>query len=82
MAHSATVERSAQEDRTVSAAVVSAVAELTGSAPDSIDPLYTVVDPDALDALFEADRGRVAFTYCGCDVDVSADGSVHVSESE
>lgn len=87
MAHSATVERSTPS-KTVSETVVFAVAELTGSDPASLDPLYNTVDPDALNALFEESQfgldrspSRVSFTYCGCDVVVSADGSVHASKS-
>lgn len=85
MSHSASVEQFA-EDWTTSERVVSAVAEATGADPVSLEPLYAVVDPDALDALLETSRPgpdgslpRVSFTYCGCDVVVSADGGVQVS---
>lgn len=85
MAQAAPVERSA-EDLTASERVVSAVADSTGTDPLSLDPLYEVVDPDALDALIEPsqprpDRSgpRISFTYCGCDVVVSAGRGVQVS---
>lgn len=88
MAQSTTVERAGCEE-TASEAVVSAVTELTGADPKTIEPLYSAVDPDALDALFAADRDgedrsscRVAFTYCGCDVVVSGDGAVRVSRQQ
>ena len=87
MASSAVVERAAR-NQTVSETVVSTVAEFIGSEPTSIDPLYDTVDPDALDALFDGDRtvsdcapSRVAFTYCGCDVVVTADGTAQVSRA-
>lgn len=85
MAHAAPVERSA-DDWTASERVVSAVADRIGADPAALDPLYEVVDPDALDALFEPRRlhpdrsdPRVSFAYCGCDVVVSADGGVRVT---
>lgn len=85
MASNAVVERPAQ-NRAVSQTVVSAVAEFTGSDPMSLEPLYHVVDPDALDTLFETgpldpDRStnRVAFTYSDCDVEITGDGIVQVS---
>lgn len=88
MSNSASVEQFA-EDWTTSERVVSAVAEATGADPVTLEPLYTVVDPDALDALLKTSRPgpngslpRVSFAYCGCDVVVSADGSVQVSRRE
>ena len=86
MAHSASIEESSQ-GATVSEAVVSAVAELTGTDPLSLDPLYTAVDPDALNALFsdgsDTDRSnRVEFTYSGCHVVVTPDGDVRVSKAD
>lgn len=38
----------------VTAAVVEAVATASGEPPTSIDPLYSAIDTDALDALFES----------------------------
>lgn len=68
---------------TVSHTVVSAVAELTETEPIELEPLFTAVDSDALNALFETSGGMgrgsldsVAFTYCGCDVVVRGDGTV------
>lgn len=85
MAQSAVVERSAQK-KTVSEKVVSAVAEEIGSDPQSLEPMYSVIDPDALDTLFETDGfgpsrspNRLSFTYSGCEVVIVGDGSVTVS---
>lgn len=87
MAQSTLVERSAQTEA-VSEAVVYAVAERTDTDPKTLEPLHDVVDPDALNALFETDRAssgltpvRVTFTYCGCEVVISADGTVRVSRT-
>lgn len=72
----------------MSRTVVAAVAELTGTEPDALEPLYRAVDPDALDGLFESNgRGfdrspsSVSFSYCGCDVAVRGSGVVEVSRS-
>ena len=78
MATTAGVERS-MESESVSETIVSAVAAHTGSDPLDLAPLYQAVDPDALDALFATDDpmrspDRVSFTYCGCEVVVSAEG--------
>lgn len=70
-----------------SQAVVAAVAAETGANPMTLEPLYNVLDPDALDALFSADESataappaRVEFTYAGCAVSVTGDGTIDVTE--
>jgi len=70
----------------VSAAVVAAVTDLTESEPDALEPLFATIDPDALDALFASTPGgrerspeRVTFSYSGCDIVVSEDGTVRAS---
>ncbi|WP_408958446.1 HalOD1 output domain-containing protein [Natrinema sp. 74] len=68
--------------------VVERVAELEDTDPAALTPpLYTAVDPDALDSLChrptvgtQRSAGRVSFTYCGYEVTVSGDGDVSVSE--
>lgn len=68
--------------------VIEAVAETTGEDAMDMRPLYEVVDPDALDTLFDAtpdgtqraDDGHVSFRFNGCDVTVYADGQVEVSK--
>lgn len=72
-----------------SRAVIEAVAAAEGVDPTDIEPpqyepLYTVIDPEALDELFwphgstQRGTGVVHFTYEGYDVTVSSDGSVSV----
>ncbi|NHN42755.1 hypothetical protein G9C85_14105 [Halorubellus sp. JP-L1] len=70
----------------VSMRVVDRVADVTGTDPLDLEPLYDVVDPDHLDALFERNDGvgdqrgaEVRFVMEGCDVVVSADGSIDVT---
>lgn len=64
-------------------AVVFAVAEATDTDPIDIEPLYHVVNPDALGQLFDTRAtgpsrvdGRVVFTMEGCQVVVHASGKV------
>ena len=77
-----TVEQSSTSQR-----VITAVAETTGNDPTEVGPLYHVVDPDALDRLFDATPtnaragGRVEFTFAGCDVVVHGNGAVEVTET-
>jgi hypothetical protein len=73
---------------TVSHTVVTAVAELTDSEPIELEPLFTAVDSDALERLFDTDGGMgrrspttVEFAYAGCDVVVSGDGTVSASSA-
>ncbi|RDI73034.1 hypothetical protein DWB78_06240 [Halopelagius longus] len=80
-------------------AVVSAVAAVAGYRPVAtepagegdtapvLDPLYSVIDPDALDEMFRDDgspaiSGRVRFSYHDCDVAVLSDGVVEVTPPE
>jgi len=71
------------ETESPSEAVVRAVAAVSGldpvpgRSPDCLDPLYTAVDPDALDTLFRpGSLGRVTFHYHGYEVTVDSDGRV------
>ncbi|MFC7080647.1 HalOD1 output domain-containing protein [Halorussus caseinilyticus] len=74
------------EKRSTSQRVITAVAEATDSDPTEVGPLYHVIDPDALDRLFSPTRGsgrnggHVEFTFGGCDVVVSGNGDVEVTE--
>jgi hypothetical protein len=69
-------------DMELSQAVVDAVADAEGVEPTELPPLFSAIDPDALDALFQpaSDEtvvtGSVRFRYAGYDVNVNEDGSV------
>lgn len=72
------------DDRTVSETVVAAVAEATGRDPLDLDPLYDVVDPDALDGLFDSrgtqpNSAEITFSMAGCRVVARGDGEVVVT---
>lgn len=64
-------------------AVVSAVAEASGTDPFELPPLNEVIDPEALNDLFasrpEASVEKVAFRYAGYDVAVHGNGDVRVA---
>lgn len=75
-----------QSDTAVSTDVVTSIAATTGKSMEALPPLYSVVDPDALDSLFDADRQnamgvRVRFSFAGCTVEID-EGSVTVTEDE
>lgn len=77
-----TTELSTQTD-SISDEVVLAVAEATDTDPTELEPLYDVVDPDALDQLFRTHLnghprtdGRIVFSMDGCEVTVHANGDV------
>jgi len=67
------VEYEIAPDASVSTAVVRAVSAVEGRDPRSLDPLSDVLDPDALDALFEPRSngrprtgGQLSFIYSNC----------------
>lgn len=71
------MEYEIESDESVSRAVVRAVCAVEGQEPTALQPLCDVVDPDALDRLFEphADGtpragGRVSLIVSGCQVTV------------
>jgi hypothetical protein len=70
----------------VSEAVVYAVAELTQTDPLNLPPLYTVLDPDALNHLFSVATGTrpqtetsVSFEYAGNLVQVMERGTIAIT---
>ena len=61
--------------------VVEALADATDTDPLELEPLYNVVDPEALDRLFRTDShisASVRFEYEGHTVEVRSDGSVSI----
>jgi hypothetical protein len=71
------------ENGRVSEAVIRAVADVTEVDPVRIAPLYDIIDPDALDRLFQPTPSvtrnvdsRVCFTMAGCEVTVSDNRTV------
>ena len=60
--------------------IVEAVAAITGTEPMAMEPLYSVLDPDALELLIRDAGGDVqaTFTYEGCRVTVESGGEIVV----
>ncbi|OVE83619.1 HalOD1 output domain-containing protein [Natronolimnobius baerhuensis] len=66
--------------------IVDALAAVTDTDPLDLDPLYNVVDPEALDQIVNSDGDQVdhlsvQFVYDGHDVQVRGDGSIAVDGS-
>lgn len=71
------------DDDNLSEAVITAVAEAKGIEKTDLKPeLYEVVDPDALDALFQQNTGHVEFEYLDYTVNVDYAENVSVSKSD
>lgn len=77
------------ESRSVGERVVEAVADVTGTDPIDLEPIYNHVDATSLDRLFEdaspeapRDRGHVAFPMAGCQIVVYADGTIVVDSDD
>lgn len=74
------------DSNSISETVVRAVGEALGKKPIDVEPLNGTVDPDALNALFDARMngetrsgdGGAFFQLDGCDVTVYSDGRVVV----
>ena len=67
----------------VSTRVIEAVAATDGRSPTELEaPLSDVIDPDALNTLFDSSdgvsQGELTFSYCGHAVTVHADGRVQI----
>jgi hypothetical protein len=69
--------------------IVTTVAEEKGQAVDELEPLYDVINPEALDSLFatRADGssrpdGKISFQYAGYWVIVSSDGAVELDPEQ
>ncbi|GAA0258991.1 hypothetical protein GCM10009000_089870 [Halobacterium noricense] len=69
--------------------MLTAVADAKQCAPDDLNTLYTVINPEALDELFapKADgtprtNGSVSFQYAGYQVTVSSEGTVELEASK
>lgn len=66
-------------ESSISYGVVTEVSRVKGVAPDELRPLHDVVDPDALEALFDSGDGKpirnghISFTYEGYLVEVRDD---------
>ena len=71
------------DTRSVSRAVIDAVAAVEDTPPTELTPpLYDVVDPEALDNVFagKATLGKVVFNYNSYEISVDADGYVAVKD--
>jgi len=70
-----TAERPIPSDMLPSTVVVDTVAELMQCTPVDLEPLYTSIDPDCLDSLFQttsrgARKGTITFPFARCAVTV------------
>jgi len=73
------VEQLVGRDRSLSTAVVEAVASVSNRRIENLPPLYDAVDPDLLDDAFaRSGTGLIAFPYNGHIVSVSGDRTVAV----
>lgn len=66
--------------------VVTAVADAVDADPLELEPLYDVVDPEALDRIFDhrssserLGNGCVSFTMADCDVTIDGTGEIDVT---
>jgi len=65
----------------LSSLVVEAVARREGVEPTDLrDPLFAVIDPEALDNLFRDGTGTVTFEYHGYRVVAESDGEVTIDD--
>ena len=79
-----TIAQSTSRSEAVTEAVIEAVADEEGVSPLQLEPLATVIDPDALNALYTEDRPgvKLEFAYHGYRVRVNRDGRLALDEIE
>jgi len=72
-------------DRSLAIAIVEAVSTVSGTDPMELSPLYSAIDPDVVDSLFEGetpdappDDWRLAFEYESLRVRVDGDGLIAI----
>ena len=75
-----------EQPPSISTIVIRGIATLNGEQPTDIKPLHDVIDPDALDALFQPvseesteRRANVSFPFEGYEVTVYADGEIVIA---
>lgn len=74
------------DDGSISYSIVSHVADQRGVEPEELRPLHDVIDPDALESLFDDANGsmlrdgHVAFSYEGFIVRVHDDLSIDLTD--
>ncbi|WP_458190197.1 HalOD1 output domain-containing protein [Haladaptatus sp. NG-WS-4] len=66
------------DTESITAAVVTAVTKANGTKPST--PLYDVIDPDALEALYQHGSPEVNFEYIGYHVTVHSNRTVSVAD--
>lgn len=78
-----------ERSHSVGERVVEAVADITGTDPMDLEPLYNHVDTTSLERLFEEaspeaprNRGHVVFPMAGCQIAVYADGTIVVDSGD
>ncbi|MFB9808064.1 HalOD1 output domain-containing protein [Haladaptatus pallidirubidus] len=72
------IRTSQSQSESIITAIVSAIEQMDRDKPDT--PLYEVIEPDALEALYEHGRQRVEFQYADYQVTVQPDQTILVSE--
>ncbi|WP_121744018.1 HalOD1 output domain-containing protein [Natronorubrum halophilum] len=68
----------------ISLSVIEALADATDTDPIDLEPLYHVVDPEALDQLFQGNttaNARIQFAYGEHSVEVRNDGTILIDDT-
>jgi len=71
------------EHGSLASVILYLVSTATGNDPETMNPLYDAVDPDALESLIqshEGETGQIEFCYCGCEITVTGDGKILVQK--
>lgn len=76
-----TVTYDRSHEQSVAEAIVTAVSSVRNCTPLELEPLYSIIDPDAMESLFQRDPSgaaadenrRLSFTYADCTVTVGID---------
>ena len=70
--------------------IIRSVSAVTGQPPQELGPLYDVIDPDALEDVFDKPRRNasehcgmyVSFTFASCKIAISWDGEIRITPQD
>lgn len=61
--------------------ILTQIAEKRDTDVLELPPLYNTIDPEELDAVVQhLDDGHISFTYADCEVTISSEGEITVSD--
>jgi len=74
-------QHNSENRQSLCVSVIMTVSAATGQEADALEPIYSILDPDALEACVTHTGGdsiEISFSYEGCTVTIASDGEIVV----